>query len=148
MKYLIVSLFSVALVLGCAKEPTDVVSLPAKVVVTTEKNVYHLSENVAFNIKNYSGFPLILGFRCGFPHLEMYYQRKENNQWSDTLWFDYMSLRCPTVSDTLAANLPFSSAIPASEFGGVGTYRLLVPVVLQADKDLPELVPGNPFAIR
>ena len=77
----------------------------------------------------------------------MFYQKKENNDWSENLWLGYMSLRCLTVLDTIQANSTFTHSLPADTFGSTGTFRLIVEVHKPAT-NCRETIISNSFKIE
>ena len=76
-------------------------------------------------INNKSNFDIVLFLKCG-AFLEMSYQKKENNVWSDNSWFWYTSARCLTLPDTLKVDGTFNYSIASEMFESTGEFRLLL----------------------
>ncbi len=103
-------------------------------------------DTINLNLKNNSNFDAAVGLRCG-SFLEMFYQKKQDGDWSDNLWFWYMPLLCPTHLDTIERNTTFEYSIPTEIIDSTGTFRLLVDVhILKRDTNVT--VFSNTFKIE
>ncbi len=136
------------LILSCEKNPTSIKTSANLFSVSTDKNSYTESDSIFINIENKSDFDVILGFRCTYQNLEMYYQKQNGtNDWSDTLWFDYMSLKCMTLLKTVKSNKTLKHSLFTGEFKSKGKFRLLVPCYVSA-KDSSIFLVSNTFEIK
>jgi len=95
------------------------------VVLQTANNVFFATDSIKVLIENKTYFNFEIALRCG-SYLEMYYQKKENDSWSNYLWFSWMSLKCITVIDTIKGHNNFEFIIPSNEINESGTYRLVL----------------------
>jgi hypothetical protein len=133
-------------IVGCGIQPTNI-ALPSDVIaLTTDKPSYAESDTVRLFLKNSSTSDVTVGMRCGI-YLEMFYQKKDNLNWGDTLWFPYMSLRCLTRSDTVGMNTTFTHSIPAAIFSSTGTFRLTLDVAVPTT-GVTHSVVSNLFAVQ
>jgi hypothetical protein len=123
----ILSISFFQLSIGCQSSPTGVTNPPGQISLLTDQTSYAGSEAVKLFLQNNSGHDITVGLRCGF-YLEMFYQKKEDNGWSDDLWFPYMSLLCPTHLRTVGVNTTFEHSIPTEMFDSTGTLRLFIDV--------------------
>ncbi|RMI08674.1 MAG: hypothetical protein D6681_07850 [Calditrichaeota bacterium] len=130
---------------GCEKQPTDIGNVPDEIVFVTDKLFYTSADTLQLRLINNSESGIIIGLRCG-GYLEMFYQKKEDDHWSENLWFSYMSLRCVTVVDTVPRNETFFYPLPADMFDSTGIFRLLVGVYDQ-ETDSSMTIFSNPFKI-
>lgn len=124
MKYVLALFFFPLLILNCNSHPTENES-DGHVLFYTDKTTYSVSDTLNLIVQNNSGTTLIIGLRCA-EMLEMYYQQKENDIWSANLLFDYMTLRCLTMMDSVKINSQFRQSVPASIFKSTGTFRLIL----------------------
>ncbi|MBN2425606.1 MAG: hypothetical protein JXR46_13340 [Calditrichaceae bacterium] len=127
MKALVSYTLFLLLITGCQKEATDISASIDQIDFSTDKQSYTLLDSIKLNLTNNTDDDIIIELRCGF-YLEMFYQKKENSNWSDDLWFGYMSLRCPTELDTIPASSTYTHSLHANIFNSTGTFRLLVEV--------------------
>jgi len=95
------------------------------IVLQTTNNSFFTTDSIKVLIENktYSNFEITL--RCG-SFLEMYYQKKENDSWSNYLWFSWMSLKCVSDIETIKGHNNFQFMIPSNEINASGTYRLVL----------------------
>jgi len=117
------SIILLLLVIISCKDPFFTENSHESITLRTDKTSYTRSDSVKIVLWNGSDSDFIIGLRCN-EWLEMWYQKKENDCWSDNLWFWYMSFKCPTFVDTLHPNNAFSFSISSEKFKSVGTYRL------------------------
>lgn len=117
-----------------------------QISLSTNASLYSENDTICLSLENKLASSIEIGLRCG-DFLEMFYQRKEKDQWSDNMWFGYMSLRCFTVLDTIEANSTFAHSVPAKAFGSTGIFRLLVNYHF-LNKDTGGVVISNPFEIK
>jgi len=111
---------AIILIMGCSTEPsTDKNSL----TLTTSKINYSTSDTIIVRIVNNMDDVYRFGLRCG-SYLEMYYQVEVDGNWSENQWFDYMSLRCGTVIDSVLFGEVYEFKLPSSWLHSVGTFRL------------------------
>ena len=111
---------AILLIMGCSTEPsTDKNSIS----LTTTKINYSTSDTIIVRIVNDSDDVYRIGLRCG-SYLEMYYQVEVDGNWSEDQWFDYMSLRCATVLDSVLSGEVYEFKLPSSWLHGVGSFRL------------------------
>ena len=125
MKLFIALLVMILFITACYNQPTDTDVSEGKISFITDKEFYNAIDTVNFTVVNNSDSLLIIGLRCG-GMLEMFYQIKEDSSWSENKFFDYMTLRCLTVIDTIKSKEKFSQSIPASDFKSSGTFRLVL----------------------
>ena len=107
---------------GC-KSPTTTDNLLDQVIFQTDQISYTKSDSINIDLENKSYFDIEIGLRCGL-YLEMFYQKKENNIWSDDLQLWDGTLRCPTIADTLQPNNSINLFIKSEKFNSTGTFRL------------------------
>ncbi|GAB6283719.1 MAG: hypothetical protein STSR0008_25120 [Ignavibacterium sp.] len=117
------SLLIIFFAIGC-QEPTST-NENNKVIFQTSNNSFFTTDSIMVSIENktYSNFEVFL--KCG-EYLEMYYQKKENDSWSDHLWFSWMSLKCISTPETIIEHNNFQFIIPSNEINENGTYRLVL----------------------
>jgi hypothetical protein len=116
-------LFLIFFIIGC-EEPLST-NENNQIIFRTTGNSYFITDSVKVFIKNNTLSDFEIALRCG-GYLEMYYQRKENNTWSNNLWFSWMSLLCFTAIDTIKKDNTFEFTIPPDEIDISGTYRLML----------------------
>ena len=133
-------------IVGCGNQPTNIGSPSDQISFSTDKPSYAESDTIKLFIYNNSRSEITVGLRCGF-YLEMFYQRRDNHDWGDTLWLPYMSLRCLTLLDTVAMNTTFAHSLPAEVFYSTGRFRLVVNVHDPKTGTSLSAV-SNPFEIR
>jgi hypothetical protein len=97
------------------------------IVFQTVNNSFYTSDSIKVFIQNNTFSDFEIGLRCG-KYLEMYYQKKENNTWSNNFWFSWMSLECVTHIDTINKFNVFEFTIPPNEIDVSGTYRLILAI--------------------
>jgi len=117
------SLLIIFFVIGC-QEPIST-NENNGIVLQTTNNSFFTTDSIKVLIENktYSNFEIAL--RCG-SSLEMYYQKKENDSWSNYLWFSWMSLKCVSVIETIRGHNNFEFIIPSNEISASGIYRLVL----------------------
>lgn len=91
----------------------------------TNQTYYLSTDTLTVVLKNNSTDVLNIELRCA-DYLEMYFQKRENGQWSENRWFWYMSLRCPTFSDSILPWQSYSYKLPAEWFHDSGVFRLVM----------------------
>lgn len=91
----------------------------------TTNTLYTTSDSVVVVLDNQSNSNIIFTRRSG-KYLEMYFQKKENNEWSNNLWFWWMSLKSFSKIDTLQSNTIFNYSFTAETFDTTGIYRLVI----------------------
>ena len=96
-----------------------------RVVFHTVKKTFFTTDSIETLIENNSDSNFDIIIRCG-SYLEMYYQKKENDTWSENLWFSWMSLACRSTPETIEKNSNFQFIIPSNEINASGTYRLIL----------------------
>jgi len=133
-------------VVGCADQGTDPVTSLEQIRFSTDAPSYATSDTIRLSLENNSQSDITVGLRCGW-YLEMFYQKRENEVWSDNLWFPYMSLRCVTVPKIVKMNTTFGHSLPAEMFYSTGTFRLKVTVYIERVDTSLSLV-SNSFEIR
>jgi hypothetical protein len=131
---------------GCKDHPTEMNAPSEQISFSTEKYSYSTSDTVNLFLKNGSKLDISVGMRCGV-YLEMYYQQKDKDNWGDTLWFPYMTFRCLTQLESVAANTTFTHSLPAQNFYSTGTFRLLLRGHF-VQQDSAFTVVSNTFEIR
>ena len=87
-------------------------------------NSFNTSDSIAVVIENTTSSNFNVVTRGGF--LEMYYQKKQNKKWSNKIWFPWMSLKCPSIEDTIVPNSIYNFTIESKTINLPGTYRLLL----------------------
>lgn len=146
MKEFIPCILIFLLFFSCKKEITGIENSLNQLSLLTDQISYTNVDSINLNIENKSAFDMVIGLRCGV-YLEMYYQKEENNVWSDNLFFGYMSLHCPTFLDTIPTNNTFAHSIQSEIFESTGTFRFLVPYYLPR-KDTNMVAVSNSFEIK
>jgi len=106
-------------------EPTSTIYKYSKIVFSTENNSFAKTDSIRISLENKSDSAFIIGLRCG-EYLEMFYQRREKGVWSGDINFWYMTLRCPTIVDSIQSQSIFHYSIEPELFDSSGTYRLLI----------------------
>ena len=138
---------------GCTKEhkgleaPTGVNMSLDSIYLSTDKTSYSTTDSIHLTLVNKVGSDIEVGYRCTYRNLEMYYQRKENDGWSDNQWFDYMALKCMTIPKTLKSNTKLKHSISSQIFKSAGIFRLLLPCFI-TKRDSTIVVISNSFAIE
>ncbi len=113
------------LVLSGCQNPTNTETPINQINFTTDRTNYSKSDSINIILDNKSDSEFLIGLRCN-TYLEMFYQKKENNVWSDDLWLWYMSFRCPTAIDTVEPNNIFNFFIKSEMLDSSGTYRFVL----------------------
>ena len=145
MKTFSVCIAILLLFVNCQNQLADKSKSLDPINFSTERASYAKSDSINLTLKNDSDGYITIGLRCG-RYLEMSYQKKEDDQWSDNLWFGYMSLGCPTMLDTIQASDTFTELLPARRFDTSGTFRLLV-TVYKSPLDSSETIISNSFKV-
>lgn len=145
VRMLSVTILLFIIVVGCQNSistgnATDLISF------RTDKTSYSISDTIDIILKNESYSKILIGLRCG-GYLEMFYQKKEENIWSDNLSFWYMSLRCLTVVDTLESNNIFNYSLESAIFDSTGTYRLVLKYY-RSSENIERIEYSNSFEIK
>ena len=96
-----------------------------QIIFRTVENSFVITDSIKVVIENRTNSNYNIALRCGI-HLEMYYQKKENDSWSEDLWFSWMTLKCSSVLNTIKEDNVFQFVIPSEEIGISGTYRLIL----------------------
>lgn len=107
------------------EEPTSTINKYNKIVFSTENNSFAKTDSIKISLANKSDSDFIIGLRCG-EYLEMVYQRRKKGVWSGNINFWYMTLRCPTIVDSIQSQSIFHYSIEPESFDSSGTYRLLI----------------------
>ncbi len=116
-------LFSVLfLFFNCSNTTTPDTNI---VTLNTDKTSYIANDTIAVSIKNNTKDNYNFLLRCG-GYLEMFFQKYENGKWSENKWFWFMSLRCPSVVDTLLPSNTFKYKLPVEWFKDTGEFRLQI----------------------
>ncbi len=147
MKYLFTVILLSFLLPGCKKNPIAVSTSLEQVSITTEKDSYSQWDSVNIIIENKSGQDILLGYRCTYNNLEMYFQKQENDKWSKNQWFAYMSLKCMTIIRKINKDNTLQHSLAANEFKTVGKFRLSVPVYFP-ERDTTLTAFSNTFEIQ
>ncbi len=135
------------LIFSCKRNTVGVPTSTDKISALTDKFTYSAKDTIHLVVSNKTEKDISLFYRCG-KFLEMYYQKRtDKNHWSDTLMFDYMTLRCPTFERILAHGQVTESSLGAYLFKTKGTFRLIIPY------NIPEEAKGgtltsNSFEIK
>lgn len=145
MKILKYFIFFSLIVIGC-NEPNIIEYSLNDINFLTSKRSYTELDNINIVINNKSNSDIVLFLKCGV-FLEMSYQKKENNVWSDNLWFWYTSARCLTLSDTLKVDGTFNYSIPSEIFESTGEFRLLLDYYDPIEDKVVNVV-SNTFEIK
>ena len=125
MKFFVSFLFFTFFIMYCSNQVTNSEVSNNQVSFFTDRQSYSENDTIIVTIDNESDSTLMIGLRCGGT-LEMFYQKMENNNWSDNMYFYYMTLRCPTIMDSVLSNEKFSQPFLSSIFDSSGTYRLVL----------------------
>jgi hypothetical protein len=141
-----ISIFLLVSMSSCRQQPTAAGERSEPIQFYTERNSYTQADSIRLHIRNGSNGDLVVGRRCDL-YLEMFYQKKDNQSWGDSLWPAFMSFRCTTVLDTILLNSTFSNSIPVEMFAAPGNFRLLTSVyIIQSDTSLSVI--SNSFEIK
>ncbi len=132
---------------GCSKDFTIVVPSGGQVSLSTDSAFYTTPDSVHLFLKNESASDIIIGYRCSRRNLEMSFQKKENGQWSEYRFFDYMFLDCMTIPDTVAMGKTIKHSISSSAFKSLGVFRLIMQYYIQ-EKDSIAIATSNNFEVR
>ena len=96
-----------------------------QIIFHTKSNSYLTTDSIVVLIENNTNSDFEIALRCGL-YLEMYYQKKENNAWSNYYWFSWMSLKCLSTTEKIKSYNIFQYLIPSDEITEKGTYRLVL----------------------
>jgi hypothetical protein len=140
-------LFLFLLLLSCELHEAVDEPAPESIALKTEKDAYKTKDSIRIFLNNNSEHVLMLGYRCSRKNLEMFYQQKENNKWSENKWFSYMNMKCMTIPSKVKKYSVLKHTFPSAEFNGTGTFRLLLSVFIP-DKDSSIVVVSNSFVIE
>ncbi len=69
-------------VVGCANQSTQPITPSEELRFTTDRTSYAPSDTIRLSLSNNSRSDITVGLRCGW-YLEMFYQKRENEGWSD-----------------------------------------------------------------
>ncbi len=119
---IIPSFYIIVLIISACSSATDPDESSA--ILKTEQAQYLQTDTINVILVNHTSDNYLYALRCGV-YLEMYFQKLENGTWSENKWFWYMSLRCPSVIDTLKPGDSFKYALPAEWFKDSGSFRLI-----------------------
>jgi len=73
-------------VISCKKDATGINGSVNQIRFSTDKHSYSELDTINLCLKNSSSFDIVVGLRSG-GYLEMFHQIKENDHWSEKLWF-------------------------------------------------------------
>lgn len=116
------------------------------VSLRTEKSSYQKMDSIKVILLNDSYSSIVIGLRCG-NLLEMEYQKKVNNTWSENFPLWYLKLGCVTISDTLEAQKEFHFSIDYEIIDTAGTYRFVINYYVPEEKKLQTIF-SNTFEIK
>ena len=88
------------LVLSSCQNPTNTETPINQINFTTDKTTYSKLDSINIILENKSDSEFLIGLRCN-TYLEMFYQKKENNVWSDDLWLCTRSSHGGLTSDAI-----------------------------------------------
>ncbi|RMF58444.1 MAG: hypothetical protein D6748_08700 [Calditrichaeota bacterium] len=146
MRTLVCLVFISILLLSCQKEKSVLTSQGGDIYFSTDKETYSPSDTLLLTLTNNSENDIEIALRCGL-YLEMFYQQKLDGSWSENLWFPFMSLRCPTLTDTVQAMSLYTYPFPADMFDSTGVYRLLLDIYIPSTQRIETLI-SNDFKIQ
>lgn len=124
MKTIIFSvLFIIFFTVGCK----DSISTNdnSEIVFQTVNNFFTNADSIKVLIENKTNSEFEVFLKCS-GDLEMYYQKKENDSWSNYVWFSWMSLKCISTPEKIKGYNVFQYIIPFNEINENGTYRLVL----------------------
>ncbi len=124
MKMIFIYIVFLLLTVSCQNSTSSESSLN-QISFLTDKIHYTKLDSINIVLENKSNSDFLIGLRCG-EYLEMFYQKKEDNVWTENIWFWYMSLKCPTLIDTIQPTSVFNYSIKPGIFDSTGTYRLVI----------------------
>jgi hypothetical protein len=139
---LIISLMQLS---DCQGQSKDASHIQGQIILSTDRESYTVSDTIRLLLENGSAHEISVGLRCS-NYLEMSYNKKEIQNWSEDLFLRYMYLRCPTLLNTINAGRIFTNSLPAEMFNSTGTFILQVDISLLPDSSLR--VVSNPFQIN
>jgi hypothetical protein len=142
----IILLFTLILT-GCDTAESPATPFPEGISLKTDNDSYNKGDSIVICLKNNTSSVLDIGFRCSYKNLEMFYQQKENDKWSENKWFGYMNLRCMTIQGKVNKYSQLEHTFSSEEFISSGTFRLLVPCYVP-DIDSSIVVISNSFEIK
>ena len=145
VRMLSVTILLFIIVVGC-QNSISTGNATDRISFRSDKTSYSISDTIDIILKNESYSKILIGLRCG-GYLEMFYQKKEENIWSDNLSFWYMSLRCLTVVDTLESNNIFNYSLESAIFDSTGTYRLVLKYY-RSSENIERIEYSNSFEIK
>lgn len=150
MKMLLLSVLVMFLFFGCQKNSTGINNSESQIRLTTNKSSYVQSDTIKVTLRNNSDENIVFETRSGC--MIMYYQKYQNDSWSDILYFYCSSLRGPSIADTLRPNASFIQTMPPNIFDSTGTFRLVVKLILPnrmaAKPDNEPKIFSNSFTIK
>ena len=132
---------------SCELHETAEEPAPESIALKTDKGSYRTKDSIKIFLNNNSKNVLTLGYRCSYKNLEMFYQQKENDKWSENKWFNYMNMKCMTIPSKVNKFSVLKHTFSSAEFNGTGTFRLLLPVFIPG-KDSSFVVVSNSFVIE
>jgi len=140
------SYIALFLIISSCQNPIDTENLSNQIIFKTNKTSYSTLDRIDIILNNESNSTILVGLRCG-TYLEMLYQKKEGNTWSNKLAFWYLSLGCLTRADTIESNTIFNYSIEPKTFDTLGTYRLVLNYYYLT-KNIDDSVFSNSFEIK
>jgi hypothetical protein len=124
MKIIFLSIILLFFILSCGNL-TKTQNSSNQLDIRTDKTYYSISDSIKIILENSTEIEILLRFRCK-TYLEISYQKKNLDSWSDNLDFWYMSLGCLTSIDTLKPNSIFNYSMKSGIFDSTGMYRLML----------------------
>ncbi len=132
----------IGMVNSCNKQNSD----GGTKAFTTDKTEYSMTDSVRVILDNRLDTEVRVGLRCG-QHLEMFYQEKTGDSWSDKRMFDYMMLKCLTKQAAIKPGDSYMYVLPAESFKSKGLYRLMIDLYIPASEST-ETITSTSFEIR
>jgi hypothetical protein len=120
---IIPSFYIIVLIISACSNATN--PDESSVIIKTGQEEYLQTDTINVILSNHTSDNYLYALRCG-GYLEMFFQKLEKGTWSENKWFWYMSLRCPSVIDTLKPGDSFKYALPAEWFKDSGSFRLIM----------------------
>ncbi len=127
MKIILLSVSFLFLFFGCQKNSTGINDSESQIILTTDKSSYVQSDTIKVTLRNNSDADIVFTTRNGC--MILYYQRYQNNGWSDILDLNNCPWKVPDVPDTLKPNGSFTQNLEPGIFSSTGTFRLVVKLI-------------------
>lgn len=127
MKIFLLSVSFLFLFFGCQKSSTGINNSESQITLTTDKSFYVQSDTIKVTLRNNSDANIVFMTRNGC--MILYYQKYQNNGWSDILDLNNCPWKGPDVQKTLKPDDSFTQILEPDIFSSTGTFRLVVKLI-------------------